>query len=381
MKYSATSTITIVAEREITVALRNKSILITLSIITVLLIGGIGVLTWLDARDAAPTRLGVVGVDAEQFTTYMADSAASNSTGVEPVDATAVDSAATAREAILSGNLDAALIRSDSNFELLYEGTLPVELLAEVNARLEATEQATALSDLGINPEQLAQVMAQTQAVPVAVDSDTGETENMQAVLTVLVAISLMAFFFTLFAANIGGRVTEEKSSRVVEIILSTIRPIHLLAGKILANLIIGLIASLAIIAVGVTGLTVTGLGENINMDYSLLPVMIVAFILGMLLFGSLYAAAGALVSRTEDLQSTQAPIMFLLIAMTYVPVFGWPHLESTPLKVLAWVPPVNLTTAPIQWAAGNMELWQVFASFGVTLLVTVVVLRIVATI
>ena len=281
MKYPATSTITIVAEREITVALRNKSILITLSIITVLLIGGIGVLTWLDARDAAPTRLGVVGVDAEQFTTYMADSAASNSTGVEPVDATAVDSAATAREAILSGNLDAALIRSDSNFELLYEGTLPVELLAEVNARLEATEQATALSDLGINPEQLAQVMAQTQAVPVAVDSDTGETENMQAVLTVLVAISLMAFFFTLFAANIGGRVTEEKSSRVVEIILSTIRPIHLLAGKILANLIIGLIASLAIIAVGVTGLTVTGLGENINLDYSLLPVMIVALYLG----------------------------------------------------------------------------------------------------
>ncbi|MBT1122324.1 ABC transporter permease, partial [Stutzerimonas nitrititolerans] len=141
----------------------------------------------------------------------------------------------------------------------------------------------------------------------VDISQDDSSEANIGAVVTVLIAVGLMSFFIMLFAGNIGSRVTEEKSSRVVEIILATVRPLDFLGGKLIANVILGVVSSLLILGSGAIAISATGLLKDFHLDTAVLPLMLLSFIIGLLFFGSLYAAAGSMVSRTEDLQSTQA--------------------------------------------------------------------------
>ena len=118
---------------------------------------------------------------------------------------------------------------------------------------------------------------------------------------------------------------------------------------------------------------------DGLEFDYSVVPMLALGFIIGFLFFGSLYAAAGSLVSRTEDLQSTQTPILILMFGMIYAPGFGISALDSTVMQVLAWVPPFSLAVAPLQFANGSMGVGQVLGSYVVCAIATVLVLLLVA--
>ena len=100
------------------------------------------------------------------------------------------------------------------------------------------------------------------------------------------------------FVAQVGSRVTEEKSSRVVELILASVRPLDFLAGKLLGTVVFGFLATAVLLAVGGVGLKVSGLIDDVEIDWSVLPILFVAWLLSMLFFGGLYAAAGAMVQR-----------------------------------------------------------------------------------
>lgn len=201
----------------------------------------------------------------------------------------------------------------------------------------------------------------------------------MTSLLTALAGVSIIIFTVMLFGANIGGRVTEEKSSRVVEIILAAVRPLPFLAGKVIGNVIFGFLATAILLAVGIAALFAAGLTDGITIDWSLVPILLVSWLLGMLFFGSLYAAAGALVQRTEDLQSTQMPVLLLIMAAMYVPLFGWHSTDSTWMQVFSWIPPFSIFTAPLSYAAGDFTLVQLVASLAIAALAVVVVLWLVA--
>ena len=98
----------------------------------------------------------------------------------------------------------------------------------------------------------------------------------MAGVATVLIGAMVVVFSVMTFAGLIGGRVTEEKSSRVVEIILSSVRPVDFLAGKILGNTIVGFLATLLILGGGAISLAATGLASDIELDYGLVAVLLV---------------------------------------------------------------------------------------------------------
>ncbi|MBP3088471.1 hypothetical protein EML15_04830 [Corynebacterium sp. sy017] len=82
-----------------------------------------------------------------------------------------------------------------------------------------------------------------------------------------------MCYLIFLFAGNIGGRVTEEKASRVVEIILATIRPQDLLIGKIIANTIVGCVASGIILAASTIALRISGIMSSTVQAIYLIPI------------------------------------------------------------------------------------------------------------
>ncbi|AGF71816.1 ABC transporter permease [Corynebacterium halotolerans] len=365
MSYSSAHTITTVARREIQVALRNKGIIISVIITLLLAIGGIGVISWLTGREGDDPALAVVGMEAGAFT----------DTGIE---ASAVDDRAQAEAAVLDGDADAALVPAGHGWDLLTEGSPSAQILGAVDQITSARASAAALEAVGVDAGEFA--AATPPSAVTAVDiGDGGDGTSLGAVVTVLAGVMILMFTVMLFAANIGGRVTEEKSSRVVEIILASVRPMDFLTGKILGNALFGLAATALIVTVAAVALNISGLLDGVDFQWGIIGILLVGFMLGLVFYGSLYAAAGAMVQRTEDLQSTQTPILILILATTYVPLFGWQVLDATWMQVLAWVPPVSVAVAPLQYAGGNLSLAGLAASYTILAVATVGVIWLVA--
>src|SRR6185436_14728250 len=134
---------------------------------------------------------------------------------------------------------------------------------------------------------------------------------------TALATIAVFLMFQQIlgFGMAVAMGVVEEKTSRVVEVLLATIKPLHLLCGKVLG---IGVIGLLQLAAYGVVGLGAgvgTGLVTVTGLAVGVFASVLFWFILGFAFFAVCYAAAGSLVSRQEDVNSAATPITMVVMA------------------------------------------------------------------
>ena len=365
MQYSAMKTIGVVAKREMAVALKSKMVVGTMLL---LILGAIiaPIAPHFLRGDAEPESVASLGMEA----------AACDDSGS---DATEAKDRAEAQQLVENDEADVALVPAEGEgWDLLSKGDTPVAVTTTVNQIVASQAQATALDKLNIDPQELEKTTPSTTVNQVNLEEEDGTEQKLAGVATVMIGAMVVVFSVMTFAGLIGGRVTEEKSSRVVEIILSSVRPVDFLAGKILGNTIIGFLATLLILGGGASSLAAPGLASDIELDYRLGAVLLVGEILGLLFFGSLYAAAGSMVQRTEDLQSTQTPILFLVFATMYVPMFGWMHLDATWMQVMTWLPPVSMLVAPLQVAGGNLSWLGLAASYLLMALATALIIVIV---
>lgn len=367
-KYSRADAIRTVTGREIQVAMRSKGLIITAAIVLVVVVGGVFLISWLNSRDEDNPSLAVAGVDETAVTAVVG----------EGIDVTSVDSRDAAVDAIKDDGKDAALVRDNDGFTLIADGTPDDALVAASQVAASAIAQNDALDAVGVDPGEFAAALPDATVETVDV-SDEATDDTQPAVATTMLGTMVILTFIMTFAANVGGRVTEEKSSRVVEIILATIRPLDLLIGKVVAMLIVGFVGTAVILGAALASMAATGMLADVDLDPATLGILMVSYILGMLFFSALYAAAGSLVSRAEELGSTQMPVMLLFFAVMYPPIFGWSAMDSTVMEVLAWVPPMSMGVAPMQYAAGNLSLLGLAASFLLLAVATLLVLMVVA--
>lgn len=372
--YSPLHTILTTAKREIQILFSKKSVVITLLIMLLAIIGGIGFASWQTSKDPEEKAqsVAVVNVD-KQFL---------DGSGLEPRDAA---DRGEAENLVRDGEVDAALIAENNEWQVISDGLPDTDVTAKIDALAEAYTQSAALEKLGVTPAEFEAASPEIDVVPVNIsDLDEGKDDEASEqdfirLLTVFILLMLIVFMVVTFAAQVGSRVTEEKSSRVVELILSTVRPFDFLAGKILGNLVFGFVSTAILLAAGVIGLQVTGLIEDVSIDWSILPVMLVAYLLAMVFFGGLYAAAGAMVQRTEDLQSTQMPVLLLILVSAYVPAFGWMSTDATWMQVASWIPPISIFAAPLSYAAGDFTGIQLAGSLAIAAVATVLVVWVTA--
>ncbi len=172
------------------------------------------------------------------------------------------------------------------------------------------------------------------------------------------------------YGAFISSSVIGEKSSKVMEILISSVKPFELMIGKIIG---IGLVALTQyavwiIAALALSGLSLKGLGgaaSKINFEIPplLLFYFVLYFVLGYLIYATLYAATGSIFENEQDAQSLQFPITFLVIlAMVFVSL-----IISKPDSPLATLLSLVPFFAPIlmigRLSVTDVPLWQILLS------------------
>jgi ABC-2 type transport system permease protein len=160
--------------------------------------------------------------------------------------------------------------------------------------------------------------------------------------------------------------VIEEKSSRVVESLLSAIRARQLMAGKILGIGALGLLQLLLIAAFAVTLANVTGAIDLPADSLSAAAITLGWFVLGFAFYASTFAVAGALVSRMEELQNAIVPINLLVFASFFLSISAVQDPDSTMAIVASLLPISSALAMPVRMVLGAATAWQIALSLAI---------------
>ena len=366
--------IALVARRELTTRVRTKSFLISNAIILVLILGGI-IAASVFADDAvANPKLGLVGSAASLSGSLSASSASMGS----PLDTSAVPDVATARSKVASGDLDVALVPAGAgSYTVIVDEELPTDLRSIIDSVVRQQAVSSALTAQGVDPATLVQAAARASVTVDAVNPPDPDRDQRTALA--FIAMLLMFFQLLMFGLYVAMGVVEEKSSRVVEVLLATIKPLHLLWGKVLG---IGAVGLLQLAAYGVVGLGAgmgTGLVTVTGLAVGVFASVLFWFILGFAFFAVSYAAAGSLVSRQEDVNSAATPITMLVMVGYVLAQVTLADPTGTAASVMSWVPPFSAMLMPLRIASGTTSVVQIVGSAVLMLLVTVALARVAA--
>jgi ABC-2 type transport system permease protein len=344
---SSASLVLLVAKREISARLRDKNFIISSIVILVLLLGSLALQVALDSG-TEESRIGLVGETPglEQALQAQGDALEVDVSVVELTDEDAAEAAIEAED------VDSALVVRDGQYELLVQESAGSSLEAIVQgavAQLSVAEQlaAAGIGDLDV-PE-----------VPVtALDPDADQ--DSQRVVAAIIGAGLLYGLLILFGQFIAQGVVEEKASRVVELLLATMKPWQLLAGKILGLGVLGLAQIVVIAVVGVAGAIAFDVvdipGDLIGTAVS----VVLWFVLAYAFYAAIFAVAASLVSRQEDLGTVLMPTTLVLVAAFVVGIQASGNPDGTLATVTSLVPGLSPLVMPVRQAAGEVALWEV---------------------
>ncbi len=198
-----------------------------------------------------------------------------------------------------------------------------------------------------------------------------------EAVVVALLGVVVLYALYILFGQFVAQGVVEEKSSRVVELLLATMKPWQLLAGKILGLGVLGLVQIVLIAVIGVTGALALDVVDLPGQLIGTVLTVIAWFILGYALYASIFAAAASLVSRQEDLGSVLTPTTLLLVVGFIVSIQAAQDPGSTLATVTSFVPGMSPLVMPVRMAAGEAAAWEIALSVALMLLAIGLVVRV----
>ncbi|GAA4612195.1 ABC transporter permease [Saccharopolyspora hordei] len=360
----------LVARREVRTRVRTRGFIIsTLAIIAIM--GGYAGLMSFIGQQSGTTVLGVAPEASALAEPLRASGAAYGQTfEVRTVPLPVGE------QQVRDGDLDGLVTGTPEEPRLVVKDAPDSSVESALTAIAQQRAVDAEVARLGADP---AAVRAQVDGAHVTVTSlETDDPHRGERMFLAIVAGAVLYMFLITGGQMVAQGVVEEKSSRVVELLLSTIEPRRLLAGKVLGigltNLLqLVLIAGAALVATGAAGMLAL---PSATLVGTLLWAL-VWFLLGYFTYATVLAAASSLVSRQEELQNVVSPVIMVLVVPFVLGVSLLPGSpESTTAAVLSMVPGLSPTLMPMRIALGVAAPWEIAVSLVLGVLALALLLR-----
>jgi ABC-2 type transport system permease protein len=230
------------------------------------------------------------------------------------------------------------------------------------------------LEESGITQEQAASLFATPafKVEPIVEGSLKDEEAYFQSAALVYILLVLLYTTMLMYGVQVAMGVVEEKSSRVMEMLITAVRPIELMIGKVLGVGLVGLtqyalwvgMGGLLLVASGALGRASAGAGFDVaTVPATTLIFFLVFFVLGYLLYAAIYAALGSLVHRTEDINGITTPVTIIMVATYLLSIWALGNPESDLVKWLSFVPFLTPMLMFIRVALSDPEWWELALS------------------
>jgi ABC-2 type transport system permease protein len=276
-------------------------------------------------------------------------------------------SALAASQALRDGSIDVAVLDGS---RILVKTSRSLTAVRVVQSAIAAQGVFERLRSAGLSEGQALGVLAPPPARVDVLEPRPRNYDRNQG----LIAVGLLALFTVLifFGQAVAQGVTEEKSSRVVELLLTTLPPRRLLAGKVLG---IGLLGLGLLLIPGVAALAAGRLAGGAGLPSAApeaIALILLWFVLGYVFYGVAFAVVGALVSRQEDLNTAMLPVNAVLIGAFYLAMIVVnTNPNGTVAKVAAFLPPFAPLVVPARMVLGDMNALGLVAAVALEILAT----------
>jgi ABC-2 type transport system permease protein len=350
----------LVARREVNARLRTRSFVIGTVVSALVLVGFVLMQSPVFDGDQRDT----IGLNGQALAVAAQLEEEARQVGRE-VRTVEVPDLSAGRTQVADGTLDALVSGAPAALTVLVDQSLDDELRGVLNGLVRQQVlrgQLAALEGLDVNG--ILGTVAEAQVTVRTLSPVESPTDSRLA----LVVVALLYLALLTYGSLVAQGVVEEKSSRVVEFLLTAVRPRRLLAGKVVGIGLVGLLQLAIVGLVGVVAGLVTDVLPSFGSAVTALVWGLVWYALGFLLYATVFAAVGALVSRQEDVQSVLMPVTAVLVVAF---VLGFAvlsqHPTGTTSTVLSLVPPLSPILMPGRLTMAVVPVWQVVLALALT--------------
>jgi len=362
----------LVARREINDRTRAKSFWIASILLLVAVAAGAVIPALIQGHHAA-ARVGIVGGQTAALAATAREAGRISGTTVTVVP---LPDIVTAKADLRSGNVAAVLV-GDSEV-----------LIKQTSFNTGAGTLYGALSQIGGLQKLYAQLPSATAAqiathgIALPVHGLSPPGRGLASRITGLALAILIYVIILTYGIRITIGVGEEKATRVVEVLLTTLRPVQLLAGKVIGMGLLALAQIAAMVGLYLALGHAVGSAQVHGASGSVVVVAGIWLVLGYAFYCTAYAAAGSLISRQSDAYNAALPLQLPLI-LTYVLTNSVIYAPSANAfyHVLAFIPFTAPVAMPVLVSVGDAPAWQVAVSAVISLAATVWMARLAATI
>jgi ABC-2 type transport system permease protein len=348
----------LVTRREFWVRLRDRGFLISTAITVTVL--SLFILANAAVGDRRPQfRLSVVGVEGQTFGQRAVGVA---DTGGVDLTIVPADTEAQALELVRARAADGAVLAG----QLVTESKPPGQFQAVVQEALRRDLVRAQLSAQGLTRSEIDDALDAQPQPPRSLVKDPQEQAQREINSSVaLVAVILLYGQLFGYGVWVASGVVEEKSTRVVEVLLGAIRARHLMAGKVIG---IGLLGMLQLTFIGGTAVGISLLAGSLKVPGEAIWTVFVAlawFAMGFGFYASLFAVAGSLVSRMEELQNAIVPLNLVILGSFFVSIAAANDPTSPIARIASIVPFSSALAMPPRIALGAATVPEVLLSIA----------------
>ncbi|MGZ0084669.1 ABC transporter permease [Caldibacillus thermoamylovorans] len=352
--------------------LKAKAFLVTTALTCLLIIGLANVQTIIEAFTSDETAH-VAVIDRTQ-SLYKALEKQVNNKEITLTKITDLEDEA--KKAVKEGKWDGLLVLSTDEKGLpkafYYANTIADNRTSEELERgVNALKTALVTAKIGLTKEQLAILYQPVPFQKVALEKNAKSEEELnEARSLVYVLLFAMYMFVLMYGGMIATEVATEKSSRVMEILVSSVHPVQQLFGKIIGVALVSLTQFFVFFAVGFAALKANGqeVWRFLGLDRTPLSIWgyaLIFFLLGYLLYAVLFAVLGSLVSRVEDVQPAITPVMLMVVAAFMIAMVGLNVPESPFVVGASFIPFFTPMLMFLRIGLVSVPAWEVALSFA----------------
>lgn len=349
----------IVALREMMVKLTDKAFVLGTLSTVLLVVGGAALSGWLSSRTETMTIAVTDDASAQLATTVGEVSRAADDKLLTEVKR--VSDAAAGEALVRDGGADALLTKdAQGRWQLVFKQGSNRTLVQGTSQVLTQQAMSTTAQKAGTTMDA---VMAEAQVgTRSLVGDEKGEMMGfvVGAVFSVLFLMSAMTY-----GMQIAQSVVEEKQSRIIEILTAAIPVRQLLAGKVIGNTVLALGQMLLLAVAGFGAAKASGIADKVPSLGGAVAWYLLFFVAGFLALACIWAMAGSMCTRNEDLQQTSQPLIWVLI-LAYMAAF---LAEGTIRSVLSYVPIVSSILMPARIVEGTAQWYDLVGALALNLL------------
>ena len=250
------------------------------------------------------------------------------------------------KEKIVAGDAECAFVMSSASSYIYYVNNLSMyDMNTEIaNTVLQEVYRISAMVQNGLTPEEAGEIMS----VEIEGGTETLGKDQMQNFFYTYIMIFALYMVILLYGQMVATNVATEKSSRAMEVLITSAKPTSMMFGKVLASCIAGfsqlvLIFGTAILLYNVNREALSNplIASIFDIPIELFIYLIVFFVLGFLIYAFMFGAIGSTASKLEDINTSVMPITFLFIIAFMVVIFSMTSgsIDNTAMLVCSYIP------------------------------------------